>query len=184
MSKCPWYTKDAPTGCASPKCGGHLRYADWMCEGRQRNNQTFRNCPYYANKKNYARPTGRKCPQCVIQDRGETYNAFCVSPLNPATGGGQYPTQQNARGYGICAEGRTENGCTYTQCPYYTRKKAAPKAEASREKAPRREAPQREPVRQSAGGQGGSGAPNPLGKLIKWLIILMVILMIAKRVLM
>lgn len=120
MSKCPWYGY-GPTNCGSPKCGGNIRYADWMCEGRQRNRETYRDCPFYVNKKDYARPTGRKCPQCIIQYGHNTYTATCISPKNPATNYGESQTI-NGVSYSICAEGRTEHGKRYTGCPYYTRR--------------------------------------------------------------
>lgn len=121
MKQCPWYGNYGHTVCGSPANNGNCiaQNALWMCHGQQKNHRTFRDCPYYTNKRDYVSFTGRKCPQCVVTKGHNRYSATCISPKN-----------QNANGkicmsYGICAEGRTEKGKKYTNCPYYTRKTTA-----------------------------------------------------------
>lgn len=124
MAKCPWYSGcNGRRGCNSNQIGDWrmAQIDDRVCEGKQVNNKRYTDCPRYQSPR-HKRSTGhRKCPHAVIVP-GDGYNvARCNSPANPHAKNGM--TKVGVE-YNRCAEGRRENGKTYTQCPYYTKQRA------------------------------------------------------------
>lgn len=124
MAKCPWYSGcNGRRGCNSNKIGDRsmVYIDDKVCEGKQVNNKRYTDCPRYQSP-HHKRSTGhRKCPHAVMVE-GYAYNVVrCNSPANPKAKNGM--TKAGVE-YNRCAEGRRENGKTYTQCPYYTTQRA------------------------------------------------------------
>ena len=127
MAKCPWYSGcNGKQGCTSKKFPDVtfrelVNIDDKVCEGKQVNGKRYTDCPKYRSTY-YKKSTGnRKCPHAVVITGGWYDVVRCNSPANPKA---KKRVTKVGVDYNRCAEGRRENGKTYTQCPYYTREKA------------------------------------------------------------